>query len=657
MKEEMKALEKNSTWKIVDRPKDKKVVGCRWIYTVKCKSDGTLERYKTRLVAKGYTQTYGIDYEETFAPVTKMNMVRVIFSLATHFGWNLQQFDVKNTFLYGDLEEEVYMEIPLGFYSHNEKNKFPRAWFEIFAQVMISLGYRHSQSDHTLFIKNSLDGKPTLIPVYVDDMIVTSDDEIEKLTLKEKLVTQFGMKELGKLKYLLGIEFAYSKQGVPIEQNHKIGCEESPTIKKSQYQRLVGKLIYLSHTRPHIVYLLVWPANLCMILRKDTFRQLKGSSRKGLLFKKEGTLSIEIYTDADYVGLVVDRRFTSGYYIFLRGNLVTWKSKKQNVVVRSSVEAEFQGMTHAISIIHNPIQHDRAKHIEIDKHFIKEKLNSGLIVTKHVPTELQVVDIFTKRLPATRFQEFNGLPRSQSGKDCIFVVVDRFSKMIHFIACSKTNDATHVADLFFKEVMCLHGLPITIRTLWNKLETKLLFSTIHPQTDGTLATLLRVIIQKNLKIWEKCLPHVEFAYNRIVQFTSFYSPFEVVYGFNPLTLLNILTLTTKEHANLDEKKSHVKVQANIEKRNEQYVRQANKGHVKIGFEFICENKSFLLKENTSEEFNLRTNPFEEGGNDRDPTNKTKDPLPDIGRLMTRYKTKMMKQYLHGIILDIKEIPE
>ncbi|RDY09018.1 hypothetical protein CR513_06694, partial [Mucuna pruriens] len=135
-----------------------------------------------------------------------------------------------------------------------------------------------------------------------------------------------------------------------------------------------------------------------------------------------------------------------------------------------------------------------------------------------------------------------GLPRSQSGKDCIFVVVVRLSKMAHFIACSKTNDATHVADLFFKEVVRLHGLPRTIvsdrdvrflghfwRTLWNKLGTKLL----------TLATLIRAIIQKNLKSWEKCLPYVEFAYNRIVHSTSSYSPFEIVYGFNPLIPLDI----------------------------------------------------------------------------------------------------------------------
>ncbi|XP_071905634.1 uncharacterized protein [Coffea arabica] len=115
MKEEMNALERNKTWEIVNLPKGKKTVGCKWVFTLKYRADGSLERHKARLVAKGYTQTYGIDYQETFAPVAKMNTVRVLLSLAANFGWCLQQFDVKNAFLHGDLEEEVYMEPPPGF--------------------------------------------------------------------------------------------------------------------------------------------------------------------------------------------------------------------------------------------------------------------------------------------------------------------------------------------------------------------------------------------------------------------------------------------------------------------------------------------------------------------------------------------------------------
>ena len=152
MNEEMSALEWNETWEIVERPKDKKAVGCRWLYTVKYMSDGTLDRYKARLVAKRYTQTYGIVYEETFALVAKMNTIRIILSLAAHFGWAMHQFDVKNAFLHGSLEEEVYMEIPPGYGIVNEGNKAcrlkkalyglkqsPRAWFGRFTQAMSEL--------------------------------------------------------------------------------------------------------------------------------------------------------------------------------------------------------------------------------------------------------------------------------------------------------------------------------------------------------------------------------------------------------------------------------------------------------------------------------------------------------------------------------------
>jgi hypothetical protein len=157
MHEEMEALHKNKTWDLVKLPNGKKVVGWKWVFTIKYKANGFVEQYKARLVAKGFTQTYGIDYEETFAPVAKMNSIRALLSIAANLNWPLHQFDVKNAFLHGDLEEEVYMEIPPGLEDSSSTGKVcklkkalyglkqsPRAWFERFSRAMQRFGYKQS---------------------------------------------------------------------------------------------------------------------------------------------------------------------------------------------------------------------------------------------------------------------------------------------------------------------------------------------------------------------------------------------------------------------------------------------------------------------------------------------------------------------------------
>ena len=231
MNEEMKSLQKNETWELVECPPGKKPVGCRWIYTVKYKADGSIERFKARLVAKGYTQTYGIDYTETFAPVAKINTVRVLLSLAANLDWPLQQFDVKNVFLHGKLSEEVYMDLPPGcMVLENQCQKVcklkkslyglkqsPRAWFGRFTKSMRAFGYRQSNSDHTLFLKKQ-HGKITALIVYVDDMVVTGNDPEERKALQNYLSREFEMKDLGPLKYFLGIEVSRSSEGIFLSQ-------------------------------------------------------------------------------------------------------------------------------------------------------------------------------------------------------------------------------------------------------------------------------------------------------------------------------------------------------------------------------------------------------------------------------------------------------
>jgi hypothetical protein len=204
-----------------------------------------------------------------------------------------------------------------------------------------------------------------------------------------------------------------------------------------------------------------------------------------------------------------------------------------------------------------------------------------------------------------------GLPRTKRGRDSIFVVVDRFSKMAHFIPCHKSDDACHIAELFFREIVRLRGVPRTImsdcdtkflsyfwKTLWGKLGTRLLFSTTcHPQTHGqnevvnrTLSTLLRAILNKNMKIWEESLPHVEFAYKMVVHSTTKFCPFEIVYGFKPTAPID-LPLPMQERVNFDASKRaefvknlYGRARTNIEKTTKMYEKSANKGRKKMLFE-------------------------------------------------------------------------
>jgi hypothetical protein len=484
MEEEMEALQKNDTWELVPPPYGKKTVGCRWIFTVKHNADGSVSRYKARLVARGFTQTYGIDYDETFAPVAKMNTIRVLLSLAANMDWPLKQFDVKNAFLHGNLSEEVYMDLPPGYGTNPSTNlvcklkkslyglkQSPRAWFGRFTQSMRQFGYKQSNSDHTLFFKHH-NSRITVLIIYVDDMVITGDDSEEIERLQQQLASEFEMKDLGNLKYFLGIEVARGRDGIflcqrkyvldllaetgmldckpistPIEQNHRLAeyPDQNPT-NQSRYQRLVGRLIYLSHTRPDVAYAVSVvsqfmhnPSESHMEAVLRILRYLKSSPGKGLMFSKHNHLEVSGYTDADWAGCINDRKSTSGYFTFVGGNLVTWRSKKQKVVARSSAEAEYRGMAQgvcellwlrnllrdlgfkpkqamnlfcdnkaAIDISHNPVQHDRTKHVEVDRHFIKEKLEAKLIAFPFVPTEEQLADILTKAVSNKAFNDALG---------------------------------------------------------------------------------------------------------------------------------------------------------------------------------------------------------------------------------------------------------
>ncbi|CAN6690727.1 unnamed protein product [Malus baccata var. baccata] len=276
--------------------------------------------------------------------------------------------------------------------------------------------------------------KVTLLIIYVDDMVVTGNDTEEMERLHVYLSTEFEMKDLGGLKYFLGIEVARSRDSInlsqrkyvldllsetemlackpaetPIVQNHHLAIyPDQVPANRERYQKLVGRLIYLSLTRPYG----------CMAAVMRILSYLKGALGKGLIFIKYGHLEVKGYTDADWAGNITDRRSTSGYFTFVVGNLMTWRSKKQNVVARSTVEAEYRGMAHGIcellwlmillteirfkprgamllycdnqdtrEISNDLVQHDRTKHVEVDRHFIKEKLDVNLVEIPYIRSE------------------------------------------------------------------------------------------------------------------------------------------------------------------------------------------------------------------------------------------------------------------------------
>ena len=472
--EELRALEKNNTWDIVSLPNGKNTVDCKWIFTIKYRADGSIERYKARLVARGFTQAYGVDYDETFAPVAKLNSIRVLFSLAANLDWPLHQLDVKNAFLNGELEEEVYMVFPPGVKNPREGEvcklrkalyglkQSPRAWFDRFTKAVKQGGYYQCQTDHTLFVKHSPTGKISILIVYVDDIIITGDDVEEIKRLKDQLAKEFELKDLGNLKYFLGMEVSRSQKGIvisqrkyvldllkevgmldckpidtPMESNKTLSREEDIlAVEKGRYQRLVGKLIYLAHTRPDIAFAvgivsqhMHCPNEEHMGMVYRILRYLKSSPGKGIYFKRTAQRGITVYTDASWAGELTDRRSTTGYCSYVWGNLVTWRSKKQKVVARSSAEAEYRALAlgicesiwlkrimnelkieidgpiqflcdsqAAISIVRNPVHHDRTKHVEVDRHFITENVSSGVVRVEYVPTKQQTADVLTKPL-------------------------------------------------------------------------------------------------------------------------------------------------------------------------------------------------------------------------------------------------------------------
>lgn len=479
MQKEIKALEDNGTWSIETLPPGKRALGSRWVYKVKYNSDGSIERLKARLVVFGNHQVAGIDYTDTFAPVAKMTIVRVFLAIAAIKNWELHQMDVHNAFLHGDLLEEVYMKLPPGFKNGKPGQvcrllkslyglkQAPRRWFAKLAKALITYGFRQSYSDYSLF--TLCQGKVQInVLIYVDDMIISGNNLAAITSFKNYLSMCFHMKDLGILKYFLGIEVARNQEGIflcqrkytldiksevgllgakpasfPMEQNHKLAQSTSPLVDnvERQYRRLVGRLIYLSFTRPDLAYSVHILSQFLHEPRQDHWdaalrvvRYLKIGPGQGILLRSDCNLTLSGWCDSDWASCPLTRRSLSGWLVFLGHSPISWKTKKQVTVSRSSAEAEYRSMAaltcepkwlkglldslgirhpkainlycdsqSALHLAQNPVFHERTKHIEVDCHFLRDAILDGTISPSHVSTNEQLADIHTKALGTRQF--------------------------------------------------------------------------------------------------------------------------------------------------------------------------------------------------------------------------------------------------------------
>ncbi|GJR87878.1 ribonuclease H-like domain-containing protein [Tanacetum coccineum] len=456
--------------------------GSKWIYKIKFRSNGEINRYKARLVAQVFRQKEGIGYEETFSPVVKMVTVRCLLNIVVSMSWPVFQLDVNNAFLYGDLEDVVFIRPPEGYFPSDNKvcrlkrslyglKQAPRQWNAKLTSTLIENGFSQSKSDYSLYTKSDK-GVFLALLVYVDDIIINGNNVFEIEKFKVFLKSKFMIKDLGKLKYFLGIEVVDTDKGICLNQEKYVldllseygmlackpaktplmsklvisneASENDPLLENiTDYQKLMGKLIYLTNIIPYISYdvhclsqFMHSPLSSHLKTAFKILRYLKSSPGLGIHIARTSDMFFNAYSDADWAKCIVTRKSVTGYCVFLNNSLVSWKSKKQNTLSKSSTEAEYRVLSSltseviwilkilkdlqienllpvslhcdsnsAIKIAVNPVFHERTKHLEIDLHFVSEKVLKYVVKTIKVDSANQIADILTKGLDTVQHLE------------------------------------------------------------------------------------------------------------------------------------------------------------------------------------------------------------------------------------------------------------
>ncbi|GKC08270.1 putative ribonuclease H-like domain-containing protein, partial [Tanacetum coccineum] len=446
MQEELLQFKIQKVWILVDLPFGKRAIGTKWVYINKKDERGVVVRNKVRLVAQGYRQEEGIDYDEVFALVARIEAIKIFLAFASYMGIIFYQMDVKSAFLYGIIDEEV-------------------AWYATLSTFLLKSGYRRGTIDKTLFIKKDKNDI-MLVQVYVDDIIFGSTkrswcDEFEAL-----MKSRFQMSSMGELTFFLGLQVKQKEDGIFISQDKYVAeilkkfdftsvktastpietqkpltkDEEAADVDVHLYRSMIGSLMYLTASRPDIMFAVcacsrfqVTPKTSHLNAVKRIFRYLKGKPKLGLWYPRVSSFDLEAYSDSDYAGANLDRKSTTGGCQFLGRRLISWQCKKQTIVATSTTEAEYVATANCcgqvlwiqnqmldygfnfmntkiyidnestICIVKNLVFHSKTKHIEIRHHFIKDAYEKKLIQVLKIHTDDNVADLLTKAFDVSRF--------------------------------------------------------------------------------------------------------------------------------------------------------------------------------------------------------------------------------------------------------------
>jgi len=443
MQEELNQFERNNVWELVPRPNDHSVIGTKWVFKNKLDENGVITRNKARLVAKGYNQQEGIDFEETYAPVARLEAIRLLLAYASSMNFKLFQMDVKSAFLNGFIQEEVYVEQPPGFEDFEKANhvfklkralyglkQAPRAWYERLSKFLLDNGFQRGKVDKTLFIKNK-EKDILLVQIYVDDIIFGATNESLCKEFSKLMTNEFEMSMMGELNYFLGLQVKQMDKGTFVSQHkyckellkrfemenskematpmstseHLDKDEKGKEVDIKKYRGMIGSLLYLTASRPDIMF------SVCMCARfqscpkeshlkcvKRIMKYLVGTINVGLWYPKGSPLTLVGYSDSDFAGCKLDRKSTSGTCHLLGSSLVSWFSRKQVSVALSTTEAEYvaagsccaqtlwmrqQLMDYGLKLDHIPLRCDNTSAINLTKNPILHSRTKHIEIRHH----------------------------------------------------------------------------------------------------------------------------------------------------------------------------------------------------------------------------------------------------------------------------------